>query len=198
MPEVTGHGNRTHCLDCRPPTPPRHYEPRPPRSLTCDNCGADFTGSGNAKYCSEKCKHAVAWERRKERGGTGSLYFTVRPIVCLECEAPIFSDASTRGPVPIRCTDCHRTYDRYAGMSAEERLAFHRSKWERVTGTCGLCGQRIGKSYAWPHPRSLSIDHVIPISCGGEHSLRNVQAAHLHCNLSKHNRPADDQLRLIG
>jgi 5-methylcytosine-specific restriction endonuclease McrA len=38
------------------------------------------------------------------------------------------------------------------------------------------------------HPLYLTIDHVIPLSKGGEHSPLNVQAAHATCNYSKGNR----------
>lgn len=56
---------------------------------------------------------------------------------------------------------------------------------------------RIGKTYRFPHPRSLSIDHIIPISRGGDDVKTNVQAAHFTCNASKRDGGAD-QLRLIG
>ena len=34
-------------------------------------------------------------------------------------------------------------------------------------------------------PLSLSVDHVIPLSKGWEHSYSNTQPAHLVCNLKK-------------
>lgn len=43
---------------------------------------------------------------------------------------------------------------------------------------CGLCGEPVAKSDA-------SLDHIIPISRGGEHSYRNVQTAHRRCNSKK-------------
>lgn len=47
-------------------------------------------------------------------------------------------------------------------------------------------------------PRQPSIDHIIPLSKGGEHALHNVQLAHYRCNLTKNNRGAGDQLALVG
>lgn len=70
---------------------------------------------------------------------------------------------------------------------------FRRDGWR-----CGICGQHIDKRLKHPHPRSASIDHVIPLSKDGEHSRANVQAAHLDCNLRKSNRAAGEQLRIIG
>ena len=68
---------------------------------------------------------------------------------------------------------------------------------ERDGWRCAICRKRIGQSYAYPHPRSLSIDHIIPIAKGGDDVKSNVQSAHLHCNMSKHTGGID-QLRLIG
>lgn len=91
-------------------------------------------------------------------------------------------------------------------MSRKRRARLHEAESERYTAIeiaerdgwrCGICGRRIGKSYRHPHPRSLSIDHIVPISKGGDDVKSNVQAAHLRCNLSKHTG-GTDQLRLIG
>lgn len=69
---------------------------------------------------------------------------------------------------------------------------------ERDGWVCGLCGSGIPKRHRWPQPLSLSIDHIVPVSFGGEHSARNVQASHLRCNQSKGARSRHSQLRLIG
>lgn len=57
--------------------------------------------------------------------------------------------------------------------------------YERDGWICGLCDEPIDRGAKKPHPRSKSIDHIIPVSLGGEHSLSNVQAAHLGCNVRK-------------
>ncbi|MET7795654.1 HNH endonuclease [Streptomyces decoyicus] len=53
---------------------------------------------------------------------------------------------------------------------------------------CGLCGSPVDPELAWPHPLSASVDHVVPLSRGGEHSMANVQSAHLGCNSRKGHR----------
>ncbi|MFG2070976.1 HNH endonuclease [Micromonospora tulbaghiae] len=50
---------------------------------------------------------------------------------------------------------------------------------------CWLCHQRIGH---WPprHPRSYSVDHVIPRSKGGSvYDITNCRPAHYGCNSSR-------------
>lgn len=57
--------------------------------------------------------------------------------------------------------------------------------------TCRLCLLPIDPQVAWPDRMSPSIDHIIPLSRGGSHSMSNVQSAHLGCNSRKADKVAD-------
>ena len=57
--------------------------------------------------------------------------------------------------------------------------------YERDNWTCYLCGKKINKTSKAPHPKSPSLDHVVPICKGGGHTPENIKAAHLQCNQSK-------------
>ena len=59
---------------------------------------------------------------------------------------------------------------------------------DRDSWICGICCAIINQELSWPDPGSLSVDHTLPLSKGGEHSYSNTQAAHLVCNISKGNR----------
>jgi 5-methylcytosine-specific restriction endonuclease McrA len=83
----------------------------------------------------------------------------------------------------------------------------HTETWDGVTDAeimerdrwrCGICGKRIGKSYKYPHPRSKSIDHIVPLSQGGSDTAANKRAAHLDCNRRRMNRGGGEQLAMIG
>lgn len=65
--------------------------------------------------------------------------------------------------------------------------------FERDGGRCGICHLKVTLDDG-------SIDHVIPLSHGGDHTYTNVQLAHKSCNYAKGNRtvPTGEQLRLIG
>ncbi len=65
---------------------------------------------------------------------------------------------------------------------------------------CQLCGRKVNPQLAYPDPLSGSVDHIVPLSLGGDDLRRNVQLAHLTCNRRKHTRslPGGEQLRLIG
>ncbi len=66
---------------------------------------------------------------------------------------------------------------------------------ERDRWRCGICHKPIRAKRG---PMRPSIDHIVPLTCGGIHELANVQAAHYRCNLSKHNGGGGEQLLLIG
>ena len=48
----------------------------------------------------------------------------------------------------------------------------------RDGGYCGICKEYVSSQDA-------SIDHVIPLSKGGEHSYANTQVSHPLCNMRK-------------
>ncbi|WP_414056411.1 HNH endonuclease [Prescottella equi] len=68
-----------------------------------------------------------------------------------------------------------------------------RDRWH-----CHLCGGKVRESLVYPHPNSASLDHVIPLSCGGAHDPSNVALAHLACNVAKGDRGGGEQLFLFG
>jgi len=69
---------------------------------------------------------------------------------------------------------------------------FKRDGW-----ICQLCHKKVNPRLKHPHPLSKSLDHIVPLSRGGEHSRRNTQLAHLSCNVDI-KAGGIKQLRLIG
>lgn len=60
--------------------------------------------------------------------------------------------------------------------SEEERKIIY----DRSNGRCALCGQKLLLD-------NMTIDHIVPISMGGEDSLDNIQASCFACNQFKDN-----------
>jgi hypothetical protein len=62
--------------------------------------------------------------------------------------------------------------------------------YTRDKAICSLC---------WTHVKweDASIDHIIPVTKGGEHSYRNTALAHLLCNTGKRNGVRTQQMRLF-
>ena len=65
---------------------------------------------------------------------------------------------------------------------------------------CSLCGDKISRSQRHPQPKALTMDHVIPLSKGGDDTRSNVKACHSLCNTVKGNRTHanGEQLLLVG
>lgn len=53
--------------------------------------------------------------------------------------------------------------------------------WQRDQGVCGICGLPAD-------PDNWHLDHVIPLSRGGEHSYANTRVSHPPCNIRKRDR----------
>jgi 5-methylcytosine-specific restriction endonuclease McrA len=62
--------------------------------------------------------------------------------------------------------------------------------WARDGGCCGICGGAVDIKLAWPDKQSKTLDHIVPLSRGGEHSWANAQLAHAVCNSRKNDRLA--------
>lgn len=71
---------------------------------------------------------------------------------------------------------------------------FERDHWR-----CGICHRRVNEALSYPHPRSASLDHVVPLSEDPDgHTRANVRCSHLSCNVKRSNRGGGEQLALVG
>lgn len=78
-----------------------------------------------------------------------------------------------------RCSACdsERGKRRWAAVSKGERI-LREAVYDCSRGICGICREPV------PFER-FSIDHIVPLSRGGAHSMVNLQLAHLSCNARK-------------
>ena len=61
---------------------------------------------------------------------------------------------------------------------------------------CGICGRPVNFDKVFPDPWSPTVDHIIPISKGGDPaSLENLQLAHLQCNRTKASKLVELRLK---
>jgi 5-methylcytosine-specific restriction endonuclease McrA len=71
--------------------------------------------------------------------------------------------------------------------------------FERDGYICQLCGIKTRPDFkSQYHPKRPELDHIIPLSIGGDHSMVNTQCLCRHCNITKSNSGKGDQLRLFG
>lgn len=174
----------------------RCLEKTPAYVAACAVCGTEMQSRRPKVFCSPKCS----------RDG--------QPPCSIEgCDRPRRANGV--------CNPHYRLARRAAGIQEKpqpwddaRRDAYHRRRAlkkqaetgqpvvmaeivARDKGRCHLCGNRV-PDLPWPHKLSPSLDHVVPLSKGGEHDPANVRLAHLFCNLSKGNRGGGEQLLLVG
>jgi hypothetical protein len=173
-----------------PSTPVRYNE--------CRHCGKGFYRPRRAAhYCSEVCKRAshrlIYYRRYRQRWSARH---------CNECGAwftPLSGSAycaklCRRRHFARRTRQQQRAAIRFATVEEVDALiVFDRDGWR-----CQLCRRRTLKSKRGTcHPRAPELDHIVPLSKGGEHSYRNTQCSCRECNGAKSNGPGG-QLLLIG
>jgi 5-methylcytosine-specific restriction endonuclease McrA len=128
--------------------------------------GARTRGKPPQRFCSKGCAN---WERNKARS------------------------ANRAEPgVPYYQTERGRTVA--LAKARKRRLLLAAAEWDGVTDAeilerdgwvCQLCEEPIDQALRYPDQRSRSIDHVVPLTLGGDDTAPNKQAAHLGCNISK-------------
>lgn len=172
----------------------RATQPRPP----CPACGGAVEGRhGTAMYCSDACANRhhsrITYARHRAE------LLTVRK--CRECEME-FRSTPSRRYCSHRCCQKNarrtakgrrRAMLRSASVESVDPMAvFRRDKFR-----CQLCwNMTLRSSVGTNHPRAPSLDHIVPLSKGGEHSYRNTQCACRSCNTRKRSRSLG-QLRLF-
>jgi len=83
-----------------------------------------------------------------------------------------------------RARQRHRAHQlTYDGVSDEQIL--RRDGWRCRMDVCLYRSRRINPEYKYPDQRSASIDHVLPLSLGGDDTEYNRRAAHLGCNMAR-------------
>lgn len=126
-----------------------------PEFLVCGMCGLQFKRAGRRHHRVNFCSHSCHIQWQR----TDPRYVDNRRTVGARYRA------RKRGAVV-------EVFSRSAVL-------------ERDGWVCQLCMEPIDRAAGFPDVRSAAIDHIVPLSLGGQHSLANTQASHFGCNASK-------------
>lgn len=164
---------------------------------SCVQCGDLFTAQKKRGCCSEACALRI-------KRGYDRVYNEARPrknpapAPCLTCSQGMF-------PFPPRnCPACvtqrkrgekRRRAALKRGVATESYTLAEIAERDRYR--CGLCRKRVAMAKAVPDSDAPTVDHVVPLSCGGDDTRANVQLAHFLCN-SRKSANGSQQLALIG
>lgn len=188
-----------------------HVEFKPSRNSQGLFCSRACEGLSRRKYNSKQEAKRAERDRWKARVGWAPKKPTeprahVRPeCQCVECGTsfvPPYKD-KRRTYCSDKCSRRHSRRVRRAIERARRRSlqvepvnpikVFERDKWK-----CALCGIKTPRSLRGScEPNAPEVDHIVPLSQGGEHSYRNVQCSCRACNGAKGSRPMG-QMRLFG
>ena len=175
---------------------------------SCCVCGTQLKKRWR-KTCSHECRTELGRIRTRQRyeTKTGVKLKSCRgPRPCRWCGSLIVPRTHNgRGRNTCDRCQCYRSGGHeqraaFYGVAAETVSCidvFDRDNW-----TCQLCHRQVlrrAKRSARTgrlHPRTASIDHIVPLSRGGAHSERNCQCACLRCNVRKGNKMIG-QIRLF-
>lgn len=166
-------------------------------AFECEHCGVSFlTRVKRGRFCSVKCT---------AHGKSTRSYSLMVEGECSLC-GEMFrrrvrnqdSDSAGRFCSQI----CTRNWQlnqkncrRRASLAGVPREPIDISVlWERDKGVCQLCMNPIDRSLKDRDPMMMSVDHIVPLSKGGPHTIDNVQLAHFGCNARKcANMPDKDE-----
>lgn len=154
-------------------------DPRP----RCRNCGKEMARRAGSTHCSApECQSAKYRAGLADRPRCSEPSCT-RPVIakglCGSHYKKVWLEAN-----PGRADVWHSARRARVAAAFVEDVPLH-ALLERDGWTCGICEKPIPRDAVWPDRQSPSLDHVIPLSKGGEHSWANSQAAHLSCNARK-------------
>lgn len=158
----------------------------------CPGCQADKPLTAFSPNSTGRCKQCLAEQRRRWRREN---YIPVARVeaVCDCCGGSFMADGRRWRYCSTECFEAYRNRANWKHLVARRaRLreahveTFDRVEiFERDCWTCQICWQPVDREAVFPDPRSVSLDHVVPISRGGKHERANAQTACLACNVRK-------------
>lgn len=205
--------------DCRLGTSRRAHRRTPRSRNELKPCGTEAAYQRGCR-CQD-CRDAASRSRgRRPRVPCSgcSRPTAARCGTCMACRpAPTRSCPDCGGPRPEGKRRCGECADRanVESIRRARRAYRHRRRagrrgaradyftdveiFERDGWRCHICRKpvrRVPRSRM--DPERASLDHLWPLSKGGEHTRENVACAHLGCNIAKGSRVTPTQLALVG
>lgn len=173
------------------------YQPKPVRQRACAFCGGTFDAKReDALLCSSACGNRWRDSKSTSRCAEAECARGVR--------AKGLCSMHWRRKARAEGREVNPEWDERRKANYQQRRALKlqlpaenirpADVYERDEWVCGICSTPVDRTLAYPDPMSPSLDHVLPLSLGGHHTMENVALAHLSCNVRKGNRVEADAM----
>ena len=156
----------------------------------CPHCGNTFIANVvYQKYCSPECRYQESLDKDHQR----YLENLVLGIsTCKEC-GKIFTKTFIHRNKIFCSEECNiryqkKKYKRNRAMQLREAYVEPVDLWDIYNndhGICSICGLPVPDSSEPSNIWGATVDHIVPLSLGGEHSTMNCQLSHRICNSLK-------------
>ena len=183
---------------------PKKIKPPKPKAIkTCEWCGDKYeTSNPRQKYCSRECCRFGANRMKREQWADA---YKPRTFKCKECGTEFTTECGNKHSV-FCCQSCADKYERRNEHSTQRhknymkeikrqrsrqiiRQAHGTVSYEKIfvrdKGICQICGMPVHPVKNIDKNWDGTVDHIIPLSEGGMHSMSNCQLAHRICNSLK-------------
>lgn len=148
----------------------------------CRACSMPFTTDVGKNH--QHCSRPDCVSTRRDAARTGTT------VACRVCGVLFQRTAKSESCSPEHAKELLRERNRRKNRKRRNaRMAVAISERYSVTEIanrdacrCHLCGHRVNMDLSGMHLRGPTIDHLVPLSCGGDDIRSNVALAHRDCN----------------
>lgn len=162
----------------------------------CERCGRLVASKRHVRFCSDSCRRRPLRPKPE------------RPVPATSVE---YLDCAECGRLFVGRAGAGRRYcSRSCGRRVEKRTRLRKLKQgarretfttreiaERDGWRCHICGKKVPDRPYKARALDPTIDHLVPVSAGGDHTRANVALAHNRCNYDR-SVGGEVQLRLVG
>ncbi len=157
--------------------------------LYCQRCNVEIQSKLPYRKWCFKCRKEINLESAKRKSKERYIIKPFKITKCIVCNKEI----KYKGEIRLYCKTCRIDIEKESRKTSnrirrkrlngviKERIS-KKIIYERDNGKCQICYKKININKKYPNPLSMTLDHIIPLACGGNHIYSNLQLAHLKCN----------------
>ena len=158
---------------------------------TCEICGKTFIVGGlgcmSRNTCNDECKRKLRTKqarhnRRKYEG------YKIHIKNCIICKKTFKTFKTLQKTCGKKCSYRLMRINHNSGYNHRRTKLNVLKVFNDSAGRCGLCNRKLNLTRKVPHPLAATIDHIEPLSSGGEDEYYNSQLACFICNSTKSNK----------